>query len=516
MSDNANKFGTDMLLIQNAYQGFAKQNYTMLDNLKLGYGGTKEEMIRLINDSGILSEKISGLDGISFAQMIEAIHAVQENLGITGTTAEEAAETFSGSFDSMKASAKNLMGALTTGNSEDVEKTLDALLKTSETFLVNNFLPMLKRLFGQIPGLINDVFEQLNINPTAFWTIASAIGAIVAVIGTWKTVTTAITAAQTLLNTVLAANPIMLVVAAVGGLVAAFVYLWNNCEEFREFWVGLWESIQETLHGFFEAWELGWNMIVEFFTATIPEAWNNFQECFQLGCDTIVGFFGGLWDSICGFFGGIGDWFGDRFGEAWDNIKSAFSSVGKFFSDLWDTIKSKFTDIGTKIGDSVSGAFKAVINGALGTVESIINGFFDGINWAIDAINSIPGVDISPIGYVDLPELAEGGVLPKGKMGLLEGDGAEAVVPLEKNTGWIRRVASQLNSYQPNGTYYGSEDMAAKLDRIIILLESYFPQLLDKFDIVVEIDGDRLVAKLVPKIDSEMGRRVKNSERGLA
>ena len=94
MSDNANKMGTDMQSIQNAYQGFAKQNYTMLDNLKLGYGGTQSEMIRLINDSGILEKKIDSLDGVSFDQMIQAIHVVQQNLGVTGTTAAEAAKPY--------------------------------------------------------------------------------------------------------------------------------------------------------------------------------------------------------------------------------------------------------------------------------------------------------------------------------------------------------------------------------------------------------------------------------------
>ena len=86
MSDNANKFGSNMTDIQNAYQGFAKHNYTMLDNLKLGYGGTQAEMIRLINDSGILNEKIENLDNVSFDQIIQAIHKIQENMGIAGTT----------------------------------------------------------------------------------------------------------------------------------------------------------------------------------------------------------------------------------------------------------------------------------------------------------------------------------------------------------------------------------------------------------------------------------------------
>ena len=114
MADNANKMGTNMQDIQNAYQGFAKQNYTMLDNLKLGYGGTQSEMIRLINDSGILNEKISSLDNVTFDQMISAIHVIQQNLGITGTSAAEAGDTIEGSINSAKAAWENFEGGVIT------------------------------------------------------------------------------------------------------------------------------------------------------------------------------------------------------------------------------------------------------------------------------------------------------------------------------------------------------------------------------------------------------------------
>lgn len=112
MADNANKMGTDIGSIQNAYQGFAKQTYTMLDNLKLGYGGTQEEMVRLINDSGILEKQIENLDGIRFDQIVEAIHEVQTSMGITGTTAREASSTIEGSTNAMKAAWLNLVAGM--------------------------------------------------------------------------------------------------------------------------------------------------------------------------------------------------------------------------------------------------------------------------------------------------------------------------------------------------------------------------------------------------------------------
>lgn len=136
MSDNANKMGSDMTSIQNAYQGFAKQNYTMLDNLKLGYGGTQEEMVRLINDSGILNETISDLDGITFDQIVQAIHEVQTQMGITGTTALEADTTIQGSVASMKSAWENLKIGIADENA-DIGALVDNLVDSVGTSASN-------------------------------------------------------------------------------------------------------------------------------------------------------------------------------------------------------------------------------------------------------------------------------------------------------------------------------------------------------------------------------------------
>ena len=122
MSDNANKFGTNIGDIQNAYQGFAKDNYTMLDNLKLGYGGTAGEMARLVNESGVMGDSFEAtaenVKDIPFDQLIEAIHVTQVEMGVTGTTAIEASETVSGSFQSMKSAAENLVAGLGDSNAD--------------------------------------------------------------------------------------------------------------------------------------------------------------------------------------------------------------------------------------------------------------------------------------------------------------------------------------------------------------------------------------------------------------
>ena len=172
MSDNANKMGTDMESIKNAYQGFANQNYTMLDNLKLGYGGTQEEMKRLLSDA----EKLTGqrYDISSFADITQAIHAIQTQMDITGTTAKEASTTISGSWGSLKAAFQNVLVGLTTGG-DMFDQSLDALINTAVTF-GQNIIPAIKGalsgvgylieglapVIGEtIPPLINDLAPTL-------------------------------------------------------------------------------------------------------------------------------------------------------------------------------------------------------------------------------------------------------------------------------------------------------------------------------------------------------------------
>lgn len=156
MTDNSAKMGTDIGLIQNAYQGFAKGNYTMLDNLKLGYGGTKQEMERLLADA----EKLSGkkYDISSFGDIAEAIHVVQENLHIAGVAANEAKTTFTGSFGAMKAAAENLMANMTLG--EDVKPALTQLVTSTGDFLFGNLIPMVGNLVMAIPGVVSGLMTE--------------------------------------------------------------------------------------------------------------------------------------------------------------------------------------------------------------------------------------------------------------------------------------------------------------------------------------------------------------------
>lgn len=166
MSDNANKMGTDLSMVTQTYQSLARGQYQMLDNLKLGYGGTKGEMQRLLNDA----EKLTGkkYDISSFSDVTQAIHAIQTQMGITGTTAKEAASTISGSFNMMKSAAKDFLGNLTLGR--DVSKSMENLVTSTGTFL-SNLLPALGNIAKGLVNVIGTTFPQM------FSKIGNSLGA---------------------------------------------------------------------------------------------------------------------------------------------------------------------------------------------------------------------------------------------------------------------------------------------------------------------------------------------------
>lgn len=207
-------------------------------------------------------------------------------------------------------------------------------------------------------------------------------------------------------------------------------------EPAKKFFFGMWENIKKIFSG-----------VGTWFKTKWTDAWNSIKEAFG----KIGEWFSEKWQAVKDIFGKVGEWFGEKFGEAWTNIKEKFSKFGEFFSNLWDSVKTKFSELGTKIGDSISGAVKAGINGIIRSIENIINNGINLINGAIKLINLIPGVSIGSLNRLSLPRLEHGGVLRKGQIGLLEGSGAEAVVPLDKNKKWISAVAGDMLS-QLRGT----------------------------------------------------------------
>lgn len=242
MSDNVNKFGGDVESLQRAYQGFSRDNFTMLDNLRLGYAGNREGMEQLLADA----EKLSGIhyDISSYADMIEAIHVIQDNLDITGTTAREASETFSGSFNAMQSAAKNLGGVLTAGG--DVGKAVKDLEDTSLTF-GKNVLNMIGNIEDGL-GTTGKVIEVVG---------AAAVGYIGAVklesiISSIVALNTKLMASQSILET-LNINPIMLAIsaAAAGGIALnnAIRSATDELDEIPDRFAGLDESTKAFVAG---------------------------------------------------------------------------------------------------------------------------------------------------------------------------------------------------------------------------------------------------------------------------
>ena len=335
MADNSNKMGTSMEMIQNAYQGFAKQNYTMLDNLKLGYGGTKKEMERLLADA----QKLTGVkyDINNLADVYEAIHVIQKELDITGTTAKEASTTLQGSFASMKASFLNLLGKLSLG--QDIKPSLEALAKTTTTFLVGNFLPMVGNILKGLPTLIIGAFSGLAEQ------LKGILGEkVVAKIQTY--------------------------LKQVSGAVESFIGVITGSLS-KEKGIDLMK-------------ELG---IKESTAKTIVNIANNIRTAFL-----------NIWQAIKNVGSIVGEFIGDLLGI--NGTESSVSSLGKAFEVLSGAIKTvsewikNFTGFlreNTFVSSLVKSALAGLLAGfialkVIGTVKSMITGFMTAINVAKTAV----------------------------------------------------------------------------------------------------------------------------------
>jgi len=408
MSDNANKMGTSMESIQLAYQGFAKQNYTMLDNLKLGYGGTKQEMQRLLSDA----EKLTGVkyDMNNLSDVYSAIHAIQENLDITGTTAREASTTFTGSFESMKAAAQNVLGKLSLG--EDIQPALQALMETTSTFLFGNLIPMIGNILKQIPtlilggikGVFSGIFgEGLGsimggivtalgsafIAFKAFSAVSGLLSGIPAVLTTIKTAVTG-------LFTAMSANPIGIAIAAIAALTAGLVYFFTQTEMGRQIWQGfmdwfsgVWQSVAPVLTEV-------WNGIVE----TATTVWNNMMAVVAPIIQAVVDFIRSVWDGISLWWTENQGLIQQTFTTVWNAIQTVIQTVmpiiqsiietamnilGPFIEGTWNNICTVVTTVWELIKIAIQTAMD-VISGIIKAVMAIING-----DWGT-AWNAIKGV----------------------------------------------------------------------------------------------------------------------------
>ncbi|MDS2293452.1 TMP repeat family [Streptococcus pneumoniae] len=177
------------------------------------------------------------------------------------------------------------------------------------------------------------------------------------------------------------------------------------------------------------------------FTNMFQKAWTGLTNIFS----KLGSWFGERWNDVTSALSKVASWFGEMFTNAYNAVKNAFSSIGGFFSGVWSTVQSIFVNAGQKVGSAVGGAFRSAVNGVLGTIENVVNGFIGMINGVIGMINKIPGVSLGGIGYVSLPRLARGGIVDSPTIAMIGEAGKEAVVPLE-NTGFIQTLGRVVSS----------------------------------------------------------------------
>lgn len=382
MSDNANTFGTSMDSIMYTYQGFAKQNYTMLDNLKLGYGGTASEMARLINDSGVLGDSMKvtaeNVNDVSFDKIIQAIHTVQERMNIAGTTSREAASTISGSFSSMKASWSNLMSAV--GAGDGIDTAMEQFTDMATT-VMNNVVPILKNAVYEISTVLPTLLPQLvTALSNLFVQLVPQIGVLIQNLAAqlptmMKTLVQAITN-PVVIQSILDAG-LSLLMALISTLTDPTIL-----ESLVNGAIQLFMGIIEAIPTIVEALTNAMPMIINVLTS---------PDVVESLLTAAVQLFLAMVAAVP---------------QILDALIKAFQQL---VSNLWNGIIQFFTHIGENIGDAVSGAIKGVVNGALGLLENFLNGPINLINGALDLINALPGVEVGKINPIKLPRMASGG-----------------------------------------------------------------------------------------------------------
>lgn len=420
MADNANKMGTDMSSIQNAYQGFAKQNYTMLDNLKLGYGGTKREMERLLADA----EKFSGqkYDISSLNDVYQAIHVVQTEMGITGTTAKEAESTISGSIAMIKAKLENVKTSLGSAIAPTVQQFL--------SLAIDN-LPTLESMIAQLAPVITGIFQQLG--PPLLELVSSLLPMLLSLFNAILPIASQLITAivpiiiqllETLLPPIIQIvetllPPLLALLQPILDLLGPLIEL---LQPILDLVVAILDPIAELITGLITP-------LITIITDLIQKAMEPLRERFEIISQVIsvtfsaaVAFVMSRVEAIKGVFSGVIQFIKGVFTGDW---RAAWQGVQKIFSSIWEGIKS---------------AFKIPIN----WIIDGINVFIRGIN-KIKIPSWVPVVGGKGFSISEIPELAQGGVLEKGQTGFLEGNGAEAVVPLHDNKRWISAVAEDMD-----------------------------------------------------------------------
>ena len=484
MSDNANKMGTDMESIKNAYQGFAKQNYTMLDNLKLGYGGTQEEMKRLLSDA----EKLTGqrYDISSFADITQAIHAIQTQMDITGTTAKEASTTISGSWGSLKAAFQNVLVGLTTGG-DMFDQSLDALINTAVTF-GQNIIPAIKGalsgigylieglapVIGEtIPPLINDLaptlansavslisslVNGLTQNATQFSECLSNI-IIVAVAGISTVVPQLLDAASKIVSNLMQGltnsmpqivnGAVTLVEGLVNGLVNNIPLLIMGAVQLV---TSLANGLIENLPRIIDA---GVNLI----TGIISASYSMMPQIIQGGMQLVVNLAVGLVRAIPQLIAALPQIMGaivkgfmsvNWFDLGLQLIKSIWGGIKSIESEMWNGVKEKTSELWGGVKNVVSeklnnikSTYDAHGRGLKGATFAAIEGVKEYYRTGYDAINQLTGGKLGEV----VNAVGEKMEVVKGKFSEAFGNVKNTVMTIFENikNGITEKISAAVN-----------------------------------------------------------------------
>jgi phage-related protein len=477
MADNANKMGNSMESIQYAYRGFARQNFSMLDNLSLGYSGTKSEMERLLKDAS----KLSGMkfDISSFGDIVQAIHVVQENLGITGTSAEEASKTISGSFNSVKASWQNMTTALAAGDDAMFQKQLDGLVEGAGN-LVSNLLPVFGKIVSALPPLLNSLLPTLvstisslivELLPSVLEGITLLVQSIITALPEFLTniVTTIAVALPTFITNIMTALttalPLLLqslimmiqtnlpiILEAVLGAILQIIQLLTRPDILAlmlEAAVTLLLTLAEAIP-----------QLIENLSAALPQIIENIVA-FLTDPGTIETILGA---AVTLFFALV---------SAVPQILGALlGAFGSLVGSLWNGITKMFGEFAGKFGKFLSGIFKGAINGVLSFIENFVNTPINLLNGFIGIINGAfgwIGVHLGNIPTVKLSRMAQGG--------LVDGVGTSTsdsnLVALSKGEYVIRAAAARDIGYDRLERMNDTGEVEATRPEITININGY-------------------------------------------
>ena len=220
---------------------------------------------------------------------------------------------------------------------------------------------------------------------------------------------------------------------------------------FAKAWEGIksaWSGVKDWFRSLLEGIKSIWQVVKDWFKTLFSNAWDGIKSAWS----GVKSWFSDLWNGIKSVYSAVSGWFSSIFTNAYNGIRNAFSGITGFFSGIWNDIKNIFSNVGTAIASGIRGAVSGAVNAVLSTAANIINGFISSINFAIRIINRIPGVHISRIRELNIPAMAQGGVVDSATLAMIGENGKEAVVPLENNLEWLNKLAGMLNERMGGNT----------------------------------------------------------------